>query len=178
MPLLRISTPDAGVITYDLENEVTTIGRNPENDLSIEDGSISSNHARISITPDGTLLEDLGSTNGTKVNGAKIDSIVLLDGESIVFGSVEVEYLGDAVAETTTPQKASESNATGPAEEAVSRPADLSRKPVDFASESPFPKRSRAADPLGMGAIAAGIVAILAMAGAIALVLSMQPPIS
>ncbi len=45
------------------------IGRSPDSDLVIADDFVSSTHARIDPTPDGFVIEDLGSTNGTLVNG-------------------------------------------------------------------------------------------------------------
>jgi len=180
MPHLTISTPDAGAITYELENEVTTIGRTDENDLTIEDGSISSHHARITLQAGGgILLEDLESTNGTKVNGETITSISLNGGETITFGSVDVQYVADvASGGNGETQQAAEAPAQPDAEDYSAMPAEVSKRPEDFASEAPFPKRKKQSDPVGALAMVAGIVALAAFAGSLYLVFSMQPPLS
>ena len=58
--LTGVSVPLSGPIV---------IGRSPDADLVIADDFVSSVHAKILPTPDGYVLEDLGSTNGTLVNG-------------------------------------------------------------------------------------------------------------
>ena len=49
-----------------------TIGRGPENTVDLVDLRVSRKHARLSRTPDGVVVEDLGSTNGTQVNGERV----------------------------------------------------------------------------------------------------------
>jgi pSer/pThr/pTyr-binding forkhead associated (FHA) protein len=49
-----------------------TIGRNADNDIQIDNPGVSGVHARITLLP-APMVEDLGSTNGTSVAGAKID---------------------------------------------------------------------------------------------------------
>lgn len=49
-----------------------TIGRNAENDVQIDNAAVSGVHARLTLAPE-LLVEDLGSTNGTLVGGARID---------------------------------------------------------------------------------------------------------
>jgi diguanylate cyclase (GGDEF)-like protein len=63
------------------------IGRAPENDVCIRDQSISQRHARVVLTPAGAVfVEDLGSTNGTYVNGEKVVRHALWDGDKIHIG--------------------------------------------------------------------------------------------
>jgi two-component system cell cycle response regulator len=63
------------------------IGRAPENELCIRDQSVSQFHARVVLTPKGTaFVEDLGSTNGTFVNGEKVVRHALWDGDKIHIG--------------------------------------------------------------------------------------------
>src|SRR3972149_1425787 len=58
------------------------IGRAPENEVCIRDQSISQRHARVVLTPAGAVfVEDLGSTNGTYVNGEKVERHALWDGD-------------------------------------------------------------------------------------------------
>jgi hypothetical protein len=62
------------------------LGRAPDNDLPLEDTFVSSHHARLSSTSDGLLLEDLGSTNGTYVNGEETNRAWLRPGDEISIG--------------------------------------------------------------------------------------------
>jgi two-component system cell cycle response regulator len=73
-----------------------TIGRDPSADLCIADQSISRKHARVTRTDAGVTLEDLGSSNGTSVNGKKLEpgNVVTLAKEDLVkIGNSIVKYL-------------------------------------------------------------------------------------
>jgi len=64
--------------TFELDKEVYSIGREVGNDLVIEDAQVSRRHARLTQQGNSYLLEDLGSTNGTFVNGSRVTAPVLL----------------------------------------------------------------------------------------------------
>jgi hypothetical protein len=67
-----------------------TIGRDARCDMAIEDMTVSRIHARLEQTPDGWLLKDLSSTNGTRVNGWKVRGQVgVRAGDVVRFGDVE-----------------------------------------------------------------------------------------
>jgi FHA domain/zinc-ribbon domain len=69
------------------------VGRLHSCDLPINDASVSREHARLSRLTGGYVLEDLGSTNGTLVNGRKIeDATPLHPGDTVTFGSVAFRY--------------------------------------------------------------------------------------
>jgi pSer/pThr/pTyr-binding forkhead associated (FHA) protein len=73
--------------TYDITKDVTTLGRDITNDIVINDPEVSRHHLRIARTADGCSLEDLGSTNGTFVNGQRISgSRPLNNGDMIGLG--------------------------------------------------------------------------------------------
>jgi pSer/pThr/pTyr-binding forkhead associated (FHA) protein len=74
-------------MTFDLTKEVTLIGRDVTNDIVIGDAEVSRQHARVTRTPGGFVLEDLGSTNGTFVGGERLVAPrVLNPGEGIGLG--------------------------------------------------------------------------------------------
>jgi hypothetical protein len=78
--------PNPGTV-FDLIKEVTMLGRDVTNDVPLGDAEISRQHSRLSRTPGGMVLEDLGSTNGTFVNGDRLSSPrVLRSGELIGLG--------------------------------------------------------------------------------------------
>jgi pSer/pThr/pTyr-binding forkhead associated (FHA) protein len=69
----------------------TTIGRNAENSIAINDGFVSGNHAEISFNQGAWWLMDVGSTNGTQVNGQPVQGKVQLHaGDIVSFGRVHL----------------------------------------------------------------------------------------
>ncbi len=87
-------TPDAAPDNvYPLLDSAYTLGRASTNTIAIPDGSVSSQHARIVRTPDGFVLEDLQSRNGTFVNGEQVtDKRLLADGDLIRLGKVILTF--------------------------------------------------------------------------------------
>jgi putative peptide zinc metalloprotease protein len=77
-----------------LAKPVTTIGRAPGNDVVIDDPSVSRNHARVSRTQEGYVVEDLGSFNGTSIDGRVMHSDVatLHDETTLHIGDVPVVF--------------------------------------------------------------------------------------
>jgi hypothetical protein len=86
--LLVLPTGEQIVLTEYL----VTFGRLPECTVSFDNTNVSRRHAEIRPEGDGFVLIDLGSTNGTMVNGARISRHRLLDGDHITFGSTEVVF--------------------------------------------------------------------------------------
>lgn len=68
------------------------IGRTPECDVILYDAGVSRRHARIFDEGAGILIEDLGSSNGTVVNGSKVAKHALKDGDSITLGPVKFTF--------------------------------------------------------------------------------------
>ena len=86
------STLEIGPISHSLEAAVISIGRAEDNMVVLDDASVSGHHAEIEQTENGPVLRDLGSTNGTKVNGLPVSEAVLNDGDQICFGSMEAVF--------------------------------------------------------------------------------------
>ena len=93
---LMVYAPDRAPFRYAIARGSVTIGRSPRsgNDLTIEsDGQISKRHARIEMDAEGRFaLYDLDSTNGTKVNGRRIDNRILNDGDEIQLGETRLTF--------------------------------------------------------------------------------------
>jgi hypothetical protein len=78
--------PSPGTV-FDLTKEVTMLGRDITNDIPLGDAEISRQHSRLTRTPGGIVLEDLGSTNGSFVNGDRLTSPrVLRSGDLVGLG--------------------------------------------------------------------------------------------
>ncbi|MBX7149102.1 sigma 54-interacting transcriptional regulator [bacterium] len=69
-----------------------TIGKKSDNDIVINDKTVSRNHMKIEATSDSYLLRDLGSTNGTFINGMKVKEAFLSPGDVITIGGTKIEY--------------------------------------------------------------------------------------
>jgi predicted component of type VI protein secretion system len=84
--LVMRSGPNPGQ-TYPLEGNEVIVGRDTSNQVAINDAEVSRKHARFSLHRGAYMLEDLGSTNGTFVNGQRLtSSMVLNPGDSVSFG--------------------------------------------------------------------------------------------
>jgi len=81
---------------FDLDKEIITIGRKPGNDIHIDNLAVSGTHAKILTILNDSFIEDLGSTNGTIINGDKISKHPLQNGEVIVIGKHELKYITGA----------------------------------------------------------------------------------
>jgi len=77
---------------YPLAAETMTIGRKPSNDIPIDNLSISGKHAQVITILEDSFLEDLGSTNGTYVNGKLVKKHALEDGDIITLGKYQITY--------------------------------------------------------------------------------------
>ncbi len=68
------------------------IGRLPECDVRVEDTQVSRRHAEVRPDADGYVLVDLGSLNGTLVNGVPVTEHPLVDGDEIKLGAAIIRF--------------------------------------------------------------------------------------
>ena len=79
--------------SYDLATSRILIGRETSNDIILNDLNVSRQHAQIAFEPQGVwVVTDLGSTNGTLVNGMPITRRGLADGDRITLGMTEFVF--------------------------------------------------------------------------------------
>lgn len=96
--LVMRTGPTPGKV-IDLTEDSLTIGREPSNEIPINDAEISRKHARLSVQGDNYVIEDLGSTNGTFVNGQRLmGPHVLKPGEIVSFGE-QISCTYEAISE-------------------------------------------------------------------------------
>ena len=96
--VLRVTDPDGGTREAVVEGGSLTIGRSIDNDFVAHDGRVSRHHGRI-VGRRGTLVySDLGSTNGSRVNGVAVSEVVLGVGDRLEVGdtTLVVEVAGAA----------------------------------------------------------------------------------
>jgi len=77
----------------DIGGTPLVVGRLPECAITLSDHNVSRRHAEVAATPNGFVVRDLGSTNGTMVNGARVNGDHRLrDGDIVSFGSTYVRF--------------------------------------------------------------------------------------
>ncbi len=77
---------------FALTQSIITIGRHPDSNLVLADPNVSRNHAEIRPQGERFTVVDLGSTNGTRVNGVRVDTQVLQDGDEVSFGNTRMRF--------------------------------------------------------------------------------------
>lgn len=83
---------DGTVREVALDKDLVTLGRLPECEVVVPDKGASRRHAQVRTRDGVSTLTDLGSTNGTQLNGQQVQSRVLDDGDRIVIGATLIEY--------------------------------------------------------------------------------------
>ena len=87
MNKIRVFENDVPKKTFNLKDGAITIGRSDDNDIQIKDSTVSSQHAKIVTYYEASYIEDLGSTNGTFVNGKRIQKHILNPGDVVSLGT-------------------------------------------------------------------------------------------
>jgi pSer/pThr/pTyr-binding forkhead associated (FHA) protein len=170
MPKLQIILPDGADISQELTEDVVTIGRVADNTIEIDDASVSSHHAQLSVQGNDYILKDLGSTNGTRLNGKNIapeEEHRLQDGDHIRFGSIEASYVSETVAQPRAMPEEVEPAAVA---------AESSVRPANFENASPFLTKQKKKDPVALALTLFAIFAMLVFAGAVMTILGITAP--
>ena len=98
MAKLILSLEGSVIREIPLDKERIMIGRKPQNDIQIENLAVSGEHACIVTILNDSFLEDLGSTNGTLVNGNQIKKHILQNNDVIEIGKYKIKYVMEAAA--------------------------------------------------------------------------------
>jgi pSer/pThr/pTyr-binding forkhead associated (FHA) protein len=95
MPRLVLSLDGVVLREVGLAKDRTTIGRRSHNDIVIDNLAVSGEHSVIYASGGDVYLEDLGSTNGTTVNGQPIKKHLLQSGDAVEIGKYRLKFLAD-----------------------------------------------------------------------------------
>jgi len=95
MPTLYVATNDGKIFNFPISKNKITIGRSNKNDLALNDKTVSRYHTEILKLKKGYFLTDLGSFNGTKVNGKPVQGFFLQHNDRIRLGSTTLTFLVD-----------------------------------------------------------------------------------
>jgi hypothetical protein len=155
MPRLVAQSPEFAGQTFDLSTPQITVGRLPDNSIQIEHASISGHHATFKLNGLDYTLQDLESTNGTRVNGEKISNQALRRNDIVRFGNIELLY-------------DSEHSPPGQPMPSPSQRVNLAEcasrgRPANFANASPVVKKAKGAQSR-TSTIVLSLLALLAVA--------------
>jgi hypothetical protein len=95
MPRLVVQPGTSQAWEIPLKPGINFLGRGVSNDVRLEDPSVSGSHCQITVDQGSVTIKDMGSTNGTFVNRAKIQETQLLSGQPLRLGSLDMVFLGD-----------------------------------------------------------------------------------
>ena len=89
--LIAHTGPNKGA-RFLLDAEQTIAGRHPDADIFLDDVTVSRRHAKFERTANGFVLSDIGSLNGTYINGDRIDAITLANGVQVQIGKFRLNF--------------------------------------------------------------------------------------
>lgn len=91
-----IMTLDGAILReYEINKDSISIGRKHGNDIQLNDLTVSGRHSLITVMNNNTYVDDLGSTNGTLLNGARVAKSLLKHGDLIQVGNYQFTYFED-----------------------------------------------------------------------------------
>ncbi|MFN3238090.1 MAG: FHA domain-containing protein [Pseudomonadales bacterium] len=93
MSVKVILIKDKPIAQFQIERDITSIGRRSECDISIKDPAVSGSHAQIQKLGKNYVIEDLGSTNGVVYNGRKVKQQILRNNDVVKIGEHELKFL-------------------------------------------------------------------------------------
>ena len=140
MARLVFSGEKYGGRIYEFALERTTVGRGSQNTLTIHDPSVSNNHCEVFVYNEDVIVRDLGSSNGTFVNGERLHNQQrpLKAGQTVKFGAVaaRLELAERPLADTTTEMTAFHASDRGQGKATTSPPE---RSPFTLSPDSHSP---------------------------------------
>ena len=94
MPKLTVLTEGIEPTSFELAKEVTSVGRVQGNDIVLVHQSVSGSHGELVLRGQDVYIRDLGSTNGSYIDGSKVAESPVQPGEVITFGEVQLKLEG------------------------------------------------------------------------------------
>jgi len=148
MPRLVLLSEGLTGRTYELKGDKTTVGRVSDNAFEIPEASVSSHHCELMVRGNDVLVKDLGSTNGTFINGDKIEEGLLKPGQILRVGMIEMRLETGEPAAPAAAAAASAANAKKMLEHTRVIPQGIKldelegSRPLVFDSKAGFERKS------------------------------------
>jgi hypothetical protein len=186
MPRIQLTTPDGTSHEFEITAERSRIGRAEDNDIVVPDGSVSSYHGEITLTDSGIHIHDRGSTNGTHVNGQRVEEADIAWGGAFTLGNCASVLVGDGgeeapAAEEPAAEEPSDAGHSYEAEEpslaGVGQGAVISglgATPCPSSMRRGFGPKSKAKDSAGSFLMVLGVIALLACAAAAFMIMNLK----
>ncbi len=161
---LTVYYPEDSPTTHELVENKLTIGRLGDNDVQLDEGSVSSHHAEIIAANGSAVLRDLESTNGTFRNGEQVTGEVTIgEGDEIYFGNVRSVFM--------EPVLSAPDDFETEVKPAMAEPPSGTGRPENFRYLSPFPRETEPKDRLALASWGIAAVAVISAAYAVMTVL-------
>jgi pSer/pThr/pTyr-binding forkhead associated (FHA) protein len=112
-----LTVRDEGAARRYVFDQQAVVGRDPDCDIPLASRSVSRRHALVEKTPNGWVVRDLGSANGTSVDGARVKEAPLAKGAAVRFGEVDAIFETE-VRQTTSAERLISSLSVAPARKA------------------------------------------------------------
>lgn len=172
MAKLILSLEGSVIREIPLNKDRVTIGRKPQNDIPIENLAVSGEHACIVTILNDSFLEDLGSTNGTLVNGNQVKKHILQNNDVIEIGKYKMKYVVESASGATAHAPADDFEKTmvmrAPVRPAAPKAEVAPPAPKPAAAPAPAPAPAPKAAPAAAQAAPAAATRPAAPAAAVA----------
>ena len=165
MPRINLQTPDGQAFEAELTADHMSVGRVDGNDLVIPEDSVSSSHGQFTNEGGQWVFTDLGSTNGTKVNGERVERVELGHGATFEIGNVVTTFYEDAPV-AAAPSRGSQNTAPRTSSAAS---GGYSSTPIERAARTGFGAKVKKKDGPRTMLMALGVVSLLAALGVAAM---------
>lgn len=166
MARIVLKTPEGQMFEAELTGNRQSVGRNDDNDIAIPDGSVSGSHGEF-VNNGGTwAFTDLGSTNGTKINGERVENVELGHGAEFEIGHVAVTFYDEEAAPAA-------SAPVSAAPRAMTASSDgYGAQKIDRAARTGFGAKKVKADGSRTMLMLLGVVGLLAVLGIAAMIIT------
>jgi pSer/pThr/pTyr-binding forkhead associated (FHA) protein len=137
--VLRIKTPDGKSREFALDQPTITIGRSSDNQLALDESSVSRRHARLTVESGRLMIEDLGSANGTFIGAQRLapqNPGLVSEDQVVRVGDVEIRYVPPRPVQAASSFAASDFAASGSGGPAPSQP-EAAGPPVNVSLVGP-----------------------------------------
>jgi predicted component of type VI protein secretion system len=159
MPKLHVQSGMLQGKVFELVEEHITVGRATDNVIRLDDGTVSSHHATLTLKDGDYTVKDLNSTNGTRVNGLRVSEQKLQNGDIVRFGSVDMKYESD-VKKASAPLPPP----TAGVDLTKSTPRGGAAPPPSFGASQFGRAKKKGLSPLQLTIIGLAVLAIVAIA--------------
>jgi pSer/pThr/pTyr-binding forkhead associated (FHA) protein len=163
MPRLVLLSEGFTGRTYELKTDKTTVGRVSDNAFEIPEASVSSHHCEIFQRGGEVVVKDLGSTNGTFINGEKIDEAALKPGQILRVGMIEMRLESGEPTPSTTAATKKQLEQTRIIPQGVKLDELENARPLDFSKAGFERKSNRGTRIFIVAAIIIGVILVVTL---------------